>query len=338
MDSINEFAATVVIPTFNRKVQLRKAIFSILDQNLKEVTIHIFDNCSKDGTEEFVIELCERYPQIRYTKRERNLGALQNYASAIESVETPFYLPLADDDWLLPGSLRVLLDALLEDDSLGAVISQTVGLTLEGDEIHLNPDETWNYQRYESQEFVPLWVSESHFEWSSLMFRTSAMRDVGGPDVATGSPWDVDFQLQLFLRYPVKMIHYRSAIYLMHPGQYSVQADPKRTLGVFRMISKAKNYVSVNTIESQILEQAVDLFSKKWCDRMAAELIHTAKFIDFLKINRCSSEILPYPALRTYFRLRYVFHMLKKAKARMKGFFPKGLTEDRNKPVNGPDH
>lgn len=302
---------TVLITTFNRRKQLIKAIESVIDQDLNAVIIHIFDNCSEDGTQELVNDFQSRYRNIFYTRRTENIGALANYADAIASVETLFYLPLADDDWLLPGSLHILLEEILKDNKLGAVISQTVHVYSDGRESRLNPDESWEYRRYEPREFLPLWVKKGHFEWSSLIFRTSAVRDIGGLDISTRSPSDVDFQLQLFMRYPVKMIKHRSAVYLNHPNQCSVQPDPKMALGFFRMIVKANAFLDANPDTPKEIKDAVDAFSKHWCDVMAHNLAKYAKFSDYKIINLSLEENLPYPDLRKLYRTSYLNNKLK---------------------------
>lgn len=316
--SSNSQYVTVVIPTYNRSKQLRKAIDSVINQQVHGVVIHVFDNCSDDDTPVVIAEIRSRHPNIGYTRRSENIGALMNYADAIASVGTPFYLPLADDDWLLPGSLSALLEAILRDESLGAVISQTVGQTITGEEIRLNPDESWEYRRYEPQEFLPLWVKKGHFEWSSIIFRTSAVKGIGGLDVETGSPSDVDLQLQLFMRYPVELVRHRSAVYLIHADQYSEQSDARLALGVFRMIRKAKEFVATDVGRRGVQEEVIDQFSRKWCNITASKLAYTAKIPDFFSINKILKNILPFPDLRKVFCQCYLLHMYKKVKKGIK--------------------
>ncbi|MGJ7488701.1 glycosyltransferase family 2 protein, partial [Variovorax sp. LT2P21] len=44
---------TVIIPTFNRRVQLQKAIESVLQERRVPVLVHVFDNASTDETEAY---------------------------------------------------------------------------------------------------------------------------------------------------------------------------------------------------------------------------------------------------------------------------------------------
>ena len=71
---------SVVIPTYNNKEYLKKAIQSVLSQSFNEYEIIIVDNFSNDGTEKLVSEINEK--KITFVKnnnngviaRSRNLG------------------------------------------------------------------------------------------------------------------------------------------------------------------------------------------------------------------------------------------------------------------------
>ena len=125
MDSDDTAVLTIVIPTYNRKVLLLKAVKSVIDQQVPKLVIHIYDNCSTDGTDTLVQHLMDVYQNILYTRRDSNIGSLANYSDAIRSVKTPFLMSLADDDWLLEGGIQNLLSTILNDELLGAVISQS---------------------------------------------------------------------------------------------------------------------------------------------------------------------------------------------------------------------
>jgi hypothetical protein len=281
---------TVVIPTYNRKDQLRIAVNSVLDQSINELGIHIFDNCSTDGTEETVKELQARHSNIRYTRRPVNIGSKLNYAGAIASVETPFFIPLADDDWLLEGAIRILLDAIEEDRSLGFVAAQTRHQSESGEISRLNPSRPWEFRKYEPGEFLPIWVKLGHFEWSSLIFRTAARDAVGGIDTEVGLPFDLDFQLQILLRYPVRLIETPAAVFLLHPLQSSAEmkftaVDQTASEGIMRLIKKA--YSSAESLgHTRNSMKAIDHFSRSWISylgRTIAENGDPADLVDFLK-------------------------------------------------------
>ena len=63
---------SVVIPTYNRKLMLKRALDSVLDQTLKDIEVIVVDNASTDGTQALVHSIQD--PRVRYIKHEKNRG------------------------------------------------------------------------------------------------------------------------------------------------------------------------------------------------------------------------------------------------------------------------
>ena len=61
---------SVVIPTYNRRHLLQKAIDSVLTQTYPHFELIVVDDCSTDGTEHFVKSLSDK--RISYTKHKQN--------------------------------------------------------------------------------------------------------------------------------------------------------------------------------------------------------------------------------------------------------------------------
>jgi len=275
---------TVVIPTYNRVERLLNAVRSATSQNVAGLIVHIFDNCSTDGTEGTVRGLMAAHPEIRYTRRPANIGSLANYAGAISSVETPYFIPLADDDWLLEGSIQRLLETILRDPSLGAVVSQTVHeRSHENQPPYLNPSDDWEFRRYEPEEILPLWAERGHFEWSSILFRTAAAKSVGGPDISVGPCWDVDFQLRFLLGHPVELIRNPGAVFLYHPEQACRETSFAKIEGMFLMILNASQ---AGRSAAPAIQRAIDSFSSRWLEKIARDLASNGTARDFRQIFR----------------------------------------------------
>jgi len=60
-----------------------------------------------------------------------------------------------------------------------------------------------------------------HYAWSSTLWRTSAMHAAGRLNCAANLASDVDFQAQVFCRYPVQLVNAVGAIYASHQHQTS---------------------------------------------------------------------------------------------------------------------
>ena len=70
-------AVTIVTPTYRRNAEglLLKCLGSALDQTFTDFEHVIIDDGSTDGTEEVVLDLCERDERIVYVRRKnRNSG------------------------------------------------------------------------------------------------------------------------------------------------------------------------------------------------------------------------------------------------------------------------
>lgn len=99
---------TIAIPTYNRKEFINIALESIYSQYDKRVEVIVSDNCSTDGTEEY-IRL--KYPQVNYYKNEKNVG-MENFQRCYKRANGKFVWLLGDDDVITEGSLAYILDFL----------------------------------------------------------------------------------------------------------------------------------------------------------------------------------------------------------------------------------
>ena len=92
---------SVLIPTYNRKELLKRAINSVLNQTYKNIEIYVTDNASTDGTFEVMQELLKNDKRIIYNKREKNTGPLYNGSEAYNHLKGKYAIVLCDDDYFL---------------------------------------------------------------------------------------------------------------------------------------------------------------------------------------------------------------------------------------------
>lgn len=62
---------TVYIPTFNRVELLKRAVESVRQQTYQNLEIIIVDDCSKDGTHEYLEDISKQDLRIRYFIKEK---------------------------------------------------------------------------------------------------------------------------------------------------------------------------------------------------------------------------------------------------------------------------
>ncbi len=90
----------IILITYNRKPYLEKTFKRLLAENspVKALQITVLDNCSSDGTSEYLSDLSKKYTNIKHIRHNRNIGANANIARAFEIATKPYLWILADDD------------------------------------------------------------------------------------------------------------------------------------------------------------------------------------------------------------------------------------------------
>ena len=92
----NDYCVSVIIPTFNRKQMLIKAIESVLKQSWQVHELLVIDNGSNDGTRE---DLKKKYPDVKSNYEDkRGVSAARNKGIRIARGNWIAFLD-SDDEW-----------------------------------------------------------------------------------------------------------------------------------------------------------------------------------------------------------------------------------------------
>ena len=111
---MNEVLITIAIPTYNRKILLKRAIDSILSQKYDcEIEVLVSDNASDDGTDKMMIN---EYPNVSYFRNDSNIGADANFANCLKKANGKYTLLLGSDDVLVESTLNKLCEFLKNDE------------------------------------------------------------------------------------------------------------------------------------------------------------------------------------------------------------------------------
>lgn len=95
---------SVVIPTHNRPVFLKRAINSVLAQGMGDFELIVVDDASTDETEETVKSIGD--PRVKYIKRPVNGGAAAARNDGVRAARGEVVAFLDDDDEYTPGFLE----------------------------------------------------------------------------------------------------------------------------------------------------------------------------------------------------------------------------------------
>lgn len=194
-------AITVCIPVFNRRDLVGTAIQSVLTQDIEDLDLLVIDNCSTDGTWEYLNSLSDR--RLRVLRNERNIGMFGNFNRCGELACGDFILFLCSDDKLAPGFLSHAIRKLTAEpraamlnsvghmiDETGAVVA-TAGLALKPglyDGVSISNAYFWIIAHYGINLFnYP----------SGILFRADAARAALPFREDIGGPADIDYFLKV---------------------------------------------------------------------------------------------------------------------------------------------
>ncbi|RJP24825.1 MAG: glycosyltransferase [Deltaproteobacteria bacterium] len=109
---------SICIATLNRSRFLRETLDSILNQANDDLEIVIVDGASSDDTEEVVRGMQEKFPFIRYIRREKAMGVDRDFDAAVQNAGGEYCWLLCDDDILKPGAVAKVYSGMSGGHSL----------------------------------------------------------------------------------------------------------------------------------------------------------------------------------------------------------------------------
>jgi glycosyltransferase involved in cell wall biosynthesis len=106
---------SVCIPVKNGGAFLPLAVESVLAQSSEDVELLIVDNCSTDGTTEWIERKAASTPLIRFYKNPVDIGMTGNFNACLDYARGKYIRFLCADDLLSPRSLQRMSRALDSD-------------------------------------------------------------------------------------------------------------------------------------------------------------------------------------------------------------------------------
>lgn len=204
---------SVVIPTYNRREEVKKALQSVLDQTLKPSEVIVVDDGSTDSTAEYLKENSDSEVRI-ITRPHRGVAAARNRGIQESTGEWLTFLD-SDDTWL-PQKLE--RQAAFHYKNPELLISQT-------DDVWIRNGKPFNRRKYH----VPQagWIFNLSLERcmispSAVMVNRKILDNVGSFDEGLPACEDYDLWLRVTAKYPVGLIEEKLVIKLGgHPDQLS---------------------------------------------------------------------------------------------------------------------
>lgn len=118
---------SIVLPTLNSLKYLPTCVETIISQNYNDYELIISNNCSDDGTEEYLYTL-KTNPQVRIIRPEKRLPLGEHWDFAISHAKGEWVYGIGSDDGVLPYFFKLLdkLTAIADTKSLNIIKTNRV--------------------------------------------------------------------------------------------------------------------------------------------------------------------------------------------------------------------
>jgi glycosyltransferase involved in cell wall biosynthesis len=113
---------SVCIPVKNGGAFLPLAVESVLGQSFQNIDLIIVDNCSSDGTAEWIEKRAASAPRIRFYRNAVDIGMTANFNACLKQAQGEYIKFLCADDLLLPRSLQRMSQVLDDDPRVSLVV------------------------------------------------------------------------------------------------------------------------------------------------------------------------------------------------------------------------
>ncbi len=196
---------SVGIPVYQHARFLKHSIQSLLDQTDQNFELLVLDDGSTDDVKSELARFND--PRIRYFRNEKNEGHMASVNKLLSLSRGEFFISYSADDTMSPDLLEKCRAEFAKDPYLEYVASQNDfmkedGTPWEGEHPFLTIEKARNREVNEWLERLRL----GNVYFGIGMYRTSALREVGGWDASHGVISDYEMYLKLLPRYNCKII------------------------------------------------------------------------------------------------------------------------------------
>ena len=246
---------SVIIPVYNRRELIGRAIDSVLAQSWADFELIIVDDGSDDGTAEHVEERYGDEPRVRLLKQATNCGVSAARNAGIESAVGDWLAFLDSDDEWRPEKLERQEQALIDS---GLLVCHTDEIWIRNG-VRVNPHK--HHQKQGGRIFLqalPLCAMSP----SSILLQRSVFDAVGPFDESMPACEDYDLFLRLTCRFDVHFLDEQLVVkYGGHADQLSrahFAMDRFRVRALDRVLLESKMHLSAEERDA-----AVEMLLKK---------------------------------------------------------------------------
>lgn len=241
---------SVIIPTYNRKPLLKRALKSVFAQKNVDFEVFVSDDGSTDGTEAMIQD---EFPFVEYLRQE-NQGPSAARNRAIERTKGDWLAFLDSDDAWLPGKLEAQTDFFRRNPEYR--ICQTEESWIRNGR-HVNPMKKHKkYGGFIFQKCLPLCIVSP----SAVLMQRSLLEDMGGFDESLPACEDYDLWLRIAAQNPIGLIE--KSYVLKYGGHADQRSHEFPAMDRFRIYALRK-ILGSGALTVEQTEAAKNILQKK---------------------------------------------------------------------------
>ena len=232
---------SVIIPTYNRKHLIQPALESVLGQTYPQVELIVVDDCSTDGTADWIKQL---YPTVRLLRLDKNHGAAGARNRGISIAQGDYIAFLDSDDHWDTTFLERSISSLSQDPSSSFVFCDHREISQDtGREKRVCYKEGSQYRDLIHRSLADVFI----FTMSVVVVRASALKEAGPLNEAL----DICHDRELYIRLleAGRMIHIPKVLVTRVMHSSNISSDYKNwakyvftTLDIFFSTPLGKRY------------------------------------------------------------------------------------------------
>lgn len=185
---------SVCVPSYNHRGFIQACLHSVLSQDYPNFEVLVRDDCSHDGTWEYLQTIRDR--KLRIERNPERKGITNNWNMVVGDGDGSLIIILPSDDVLMPNHIRTLSQIMVAKPNLGFVGTAVDFIHPSGESVGglyrrgLAKDEL---RVYSGSRRVLDFMFGNKMTFSGTMFRRSIYESVGGFDEAMVICEDWDF-------------------------------------------------------------------------------------------------------------------------------------------------
>jgi glycosyltransferase involved in cell wall biosynthesis len=249
---------TVIIPLYNRKELLPRALNSVLKQSYRNLEILVIDDGSTDGVEE--LPILNQDQRIRFIRLDTNCGVSKARNIGIANAQGSWIALLDSDDEWIPVKIEQQLQWLKSNPSFKITQSREIWIR---NGKRVNPPVT--HEKIGGDLFKES-LTRCMVTPSSVVFSKEFIDEIGGFNESLPACEDYDLWLRISSRYPIGLVpEYHLKRYGGHSDQLSSTVpllDRFRIRSILQLLYHAPLTAEKRTEASRVCVQKASIIAQ----------------------------------------------------------------------------